>query len=225
MILRNVALVSASLFAMQAYAAESSVKFTLVQPILNYESSSDKTTPDVGASSKTETTSLGMPANATELWIQHGQTMLYLYPAANDYFGISRLMMNDTLEVGANIGINDLKVKDGNETSATKFGLFAYYYVNAGPVILEPNLAFNIISDKSETVTAATATAPAGTSKTNNAGTEINLGVNVVYALDSRLDYVGGLTYNMTNMEEKESKTEMESSSFSIMLSSLRLKF
>jgi len=204
--------------ATSGVAMANDVAFTMQQGGIWYTSKASTEKVEGGTEQKETTTGIETMPNSLFLQATWENISVYVYPTDNSMpLGVSYMPMKE-LEVGVNIGIDQTKAdKAKTDSNTTKYGLFATYYLAAGPGMAELGLSFN-----SMTETGKGFSDDATPVKTNKAGTDIGLAASYVHELGKRFSYVGGLMYNIVATDNKEGKMKSSSNNLALNLASFR---
>jgi hypothetical protein len=207
-------------------AALADMGFEAGQSVLTWSSETVKTKPNGGTESEEKTTTLSTMDDSLYLKATVDSLSFTVYPTMEDTpFAISYYVMKE-LEVGLNLSLDTKEVdKDGGdakdtEESENNFGLFAVYYLEAGPGSLEIDLGFDSATTSSEEPEEG----KSEKTKTEISSTKIGLGLNYVFPISKNFHYVGGLNYDMITGEisKPEPKVETNVSTLALNLASFR---
>lgn len=223
------ALVIATVVSGSALAADKGATFSLNLPVLSYSSTDTKSKPDGGTEAKETRTALDT-ASLAQAWasVSFGSAVVYLWSPFSDAKKVrGGYAINDMLEAGLTLGLNNFKKKESkDEETANRFGFYVLATPKLGPAELEVHLGFDSVSKKGKTVT-TTGTPPATTSTTadvEESGTELEFATTALIPLASNLSYGAGFWYTMTSNDiKKPGKQKDSSSQFGLTLASLRL--
>lgn len=220
------ALLIATVVAGSALAADKGATFTLNLPVLSYSSADTKSKPDGGSESK-ETRTGRDTADLGGSWasVSFGSAVVTLWPFTNGKKVRGGYLINDMLEAGLTLGLNNFKEKESKaEETANRIGLYAKASPKAGPAVIEVHLGFDSVSTKGKTVTTTGTPPTSTTADVDQSGTELTLSTTALIPLASNLNYGAGFWYMMSSTEiKKPGKQEASASQFGLTLASLRL--
>ena len=215
--------------ASMSFAEETSplTSFAIEMPLLKYSSKEEKTKIDAAAETTAKTTAMhAVPlADAYLSATIRKKVVLYVYPFTDVKTFTLGYLWSDALEFGVDLGLDSVKVdKPKDEKSNNLYGAYVWYYLPVGSNTLEmfgiydwanqktsemkEDASNNVIEEKSETTTIS-----------------LKIGAQYVYSISKNFQYVGGISYNLVDAKEKETKTKTKGSEFSIKLASVRILF
>ena len=202
---------------------EKKASFTISQGMLHYKAANDSAKVD-GETTKVKTTEVATFSTPMELSATIDKVVIYLYPTQPaSAFGLGYYVMTN-LETGVFLGLNSKDVNNPkNKTQATDVSLYGIYYLELKGCSLELRGSLGMSKSTSEQ-TFINGTVES-TSKTNESGTSIDIGVDHVLPLTDNFAYVAGIGYSMSNSEEKETKTKLSSSTLTLNLATVRVIF
>lgn len=196
----------------QALAA-GEVKFQFNQGLLNYSDISSTSTPDGGTATTAKTSKMETMPSDLEIVAQFGGMHLHFSPTDESAaLGFGYDIMPE-LEVGLHFSMDSKKVDKptADETSSSKYGLFAKKTIGLTGQSLEVNFSFDLLSESSKSTNTATTTTAAVETKGDTSGTVIQFGASYLRPIAGTLSYVGGFDYAMASADSKSSSAGLES--------------
>lgn len=225
------AFVLTSVFATSTFAAEGAegssgsrgATLTLNLPALAYSTKNTKMKPE-GTSSTSSTTEGFSTAgtDGTYAEISWGAYNAYFYPFQDAKTVALSYMVNDTLEVGLSLGLNEMSTNKPKEKhNENTVGAFVSYSPTLGTVPTEMVLGYTTVSGVDETRDATTDAKIKKTSSNN----ELALSIDAVVPISNNLHYLGGISYKIQNTNEKDTtgRTKNTIGVFGVNIATLRL--
>lgn len=200
-----------------AFAAEGSgVTFTLHLPMVTYQSTASET--KVGAVTAKETTTDLNMGSGYALKLSWDKWTVYANSGGN--YIKAGYFLQDNLELDVLLGLNTHNEDKAKKSSTDNtYGVAAIYSMPMGSATMEYHGGITMTSATSKNDSATPPT------KTNNVGSEINLGALYVCDIMKNLQYTGGLSYTMSTDEDKETKVKTTANTLGIQLLGLRASF
>jgi hypothetical protein len=205
-----------------ALAKEDSGAVILIHfSLLDYGISSQKTTLDGSSTNQKISNIVTVDMEKAWLSLEHNKTLIYFYPWANTkQISIGRLL-SDSFEAGLDLGINSNKQDNPkSESSALTFGVYGYYY----PTIFDLDTELGIFLDHTSELQINVDAETQKETKSKKNSLLASVLINAIIPLAKNLNYVFGLSYEMTSAKETESVTKTSSSVLKFNLASLRLQ-
>jgi hypothetical protein len=221
------ALLIATVVSGSALAADKGATFSLNLPVLSYSSTETKSKPDGGTEAKETRTALDT-ASLAQAWVSvgFGSAVVYLWSPFSDAKKVrGGYAINDMLEAGLTLGLNNFKEKESKaEETNNRIGFYVLATPKLGPAELEVHLGFDSVSKKGKTVTTTGTPPTTTTADVDESGTELEFATTALIPLASNLSYGAGFWYTMTSNDiKKPGKQKDSSSQFGLTLASLRL--
>ncbi|MCX6108691.1 MAG: hypothetical protein NTZ90_03700 [Proteobacteria bacterium] len=223
-----VAGVMAGLSGSYTALAEDEASFTFHLPVLNYSSasSSAKNSSSSPSTKTTKTTSTSKTNDLSGSYLEAswGKANLYVYPFNASSIVSPSYMVKDNLELGLDLGLNSLSINKPKETANTNvYGVWGIYYVNVSKaLVIENGLNLDYTSKSGK----KTVTSSAGVNsdvKTNDNTLAVKVTINAVVPLAKNVNYLGGISYEMDQEDDKEGKIKTDTGIFSVNLATVRL--
>ena len=223
-------LLSFLLFGHILCAAESNTNYTLELSAIKYSSGDSKSTPDVGDSEKTKTTTI-KTGDLSDSYISasvDSKYLLYVYPFAAGTSISAGYMINDAIEVGLDLGINTSKSTTGGKDTVEDSNLYGIYVTSYFPImgdkVIELAGVVDFTSGKTKSYQADTQGNPVE-HKTEVSSIFYKLGVNYVHPVSKNFQLLCGIAYSMTSSNEKVASLKTNNGDFTVKLASVRMIF
>lgn len=191
-------------------------RFSLQLPILKYTSSSIRTESPEGSSSEKASDLNTQILDDGFVGMTLGKLGLYIYPFhdGNNFVSVG-YMITGSIELGADIGLNQSSRKEAGTKDSTMIGAWGYHYMSLGLLGLENGISIN-----SSSKTDRNPPNPDNTSKEFS----VKAASNVTYPLAKNLRYIGG-AFIRSKSQDADGGSKTSTLQFGFILAGLRLKW